>query len=124
MVAVGGLQDYFVVKKDIAQKPEKLNDTELFHLIFDKISAGNYIFLKHARQRQKDRGVTDLDVLNILKGGKNRKIKRNKRKDKYEQGKKDWNYCIEGFDIDGKKIRIIVSFNEELLLIITVIRPY
>ena len=111
------------MKKDIVQKPEKLTDAELFHLISDKISSSNYIFLKHARKRQKDRSVTDLDVLNILKGGKGRKIKRNKRKDKYEQGQKDWNYCIEGPDIDGKKIRIIVSFNEELMLIITVIRP-
>lgn len=112
-----------IVKKDFIQKPKKLTDTELFQKIHDKIIDIDYIFLKHAKQRQKDRSVTDLDVLNILENEKGRRRKRNKRKDKYERGKEDWNYCIEGLDIDGEKVRIIVSFNEEFLLIITVIRP-
>lgn len=110
------------MKKDIIKKPEKLADGKLYQLISNKIMDGNYVFLKHAKQRQKDREITDLDVLKVLKGEKDRNRKRNKRKDKYEEGQKDWNYCMEGLDIDGKKIRIILSFNEEFLLIITLIR--
>jgi hypothetical protein len=34
----------------------------------------------------------------------------------------DWNYCIEGYDVDEQKIRIIISFDANLMLIITVMR--
>jgi hypothetical protein len=53
--------------------------------------------------------------------GPKRKRKRNKSKDTYTPGYKDWNYCIEGNDFDGQKIRIIISFDGELMLVITVI---
>lgn len=103
-------------------KPNKKTDLELWAILAKKISDGNYIFAKHAKQRLKDRDITDIEVLDILENKKNRKRKRNKRKDEYEPGRQDWKYCIEGHDIDGLKIRIIISFNEELMVIITVIR--
>lgn len=43
-------------------------------------------------------------------------------KDKYASDYKEWNYCIEGVDIDGFKIRMIISFRDLEMLIITVIR--
>ena len=81
---------------------------------------GEYIFKKHSRQRLKDREITDIEVLNILEGKKGRKRHRNKEKYKYEIVGEDWNYCIEGVNHDDFKIRIIVSFEQGLLPIITV----
>lgn len=63
-----------------------------------------------------------MDVLDILENKKNRNRKRNKRKDTYTSGYQDWNYCIEGNDLDELKIRVIISFDSELMLVITVIR--
>lgn len=97
-------------------------DKELMQLLVGKIQKREYIFKIHARQRLKDRNVTDLEVLDILEGKKGRKRKRNKSKDKYEEGFLDWNYCIEGCNLEGIKIRIIVSFEEKLMPIITVIK--
>lgn len=101
-------------------KPLKKTDHELFGLLDKKIVVGDYIFKKHARQRQKDRTISDLEVLDILEGKTKRNRHRNKSKDKYENGHKDWNYCIEGKNVDEKGIRIIISFEDELIPIITV----
>lgn len=104
--------------------PIKKTDKELWVLIEEKIQNNNYLFSPHAKKRQKDRNISDLDVLDILENKPRRKRKRNKIKDTYRENFADWNYCIEGLDLDGKnKIRIIISFEEvSNLLIVTVIR--
>ena len=102
------------------KNPKKKTDKELFGLLDEKIAARDYVFKKHARQRQKDRSISDLEVLDILEGKAKRDRHRNKTKDKYEQGKNDWNYCVEGQNLDKKKIRVIISFEEDMIPIITV----
>lgn len=106
------------------KKPLKKTDKELWTLIEDKIQSGDYLFLPHAKMRQRDRDINDLEVLDILENKAKRIRRRNKRKDCYREAFTDWNYCIEGFGLDGDyKIRIIISFKEdENLLIITVIK--
>lgn len=108
-------------------KPIKKTDKDLFSLIENKIAQKKYIFLKHSQQRMLERNILDMDVLNILSGKKGYGRKRNKKKDTYEQHSfselaEDWKYCIEGCDIDGESLRIIITFNEDLMPIITVIR--
>ena len=102
--------------------PVKKKDVELLKLMGECIKSGNYIFLKHAKKRLEQRDILDIEVLDILEGKPARKMKRNKSKDKYEDGKQDWNYCLEGLGLDGDKIRIIISFADDLMPIITVIR--
>ncbi len=108
-------------------KPIKKTDKELFALIEDKIGQKKYVFLAHSRIRLKERHISELDVLYILLGKKGYGRKRNKKKDSFENPSifdlaQDWKYCIEGCDIDGSVIRIIVTFTEDLMPIITVIR--
>jgi hypothetical protein len=111
------------VPKNTKGKPVKKTDKELWGIIEKRIADGDYIILPHAKKRQIDRSITDIDVLDILENKKDRKRKRNKKKDIYTEGYLDWNYCIEGQDLDDEnKIRIIVSFDESNLLVITVIR--
>ncbi len=104
------------------KKPVKKNDNVLYTLVESKILAGDYIFLKHAKDRQNERQISDLDVLNILEGKAGFNRKRNKAKDHHEEGREDWNYCIEGVDFDKNSIRIIISFMDSLMPIITVMR--
>lgn len=105
------------------EKPVKKTDKELWSVIEKCITDKDYIILTHAKKRQSDRSITDIDILDILENKENRKRKRNKKKDTYTDGFLDWNYCIEGQDLDEEnKIRIIVSFDESNLLVITVIR--
>jgi hypothetical protein len=52
--------EYFKVPN---KKPGKETNAELWALISEMIPHGNYIFLKHAHNRLKDRNVSDLDVL-------------------------------------------------------------
>jgi len=110
------------VKKAASIKPKKKTDAELFEFLAKNIRNGNYIFLTHAKIRLKDRMISDIEVIDILEGKIGRKRKRNKAKDKYEDGYQDWNYCIEGINLDGEKIRIIFSFVDDFMPIITVIR--
>ncbi|HAT2038520.1 TPA: DUF4258 domain-containing protein [Legionella pneumophila] len=107
-------------------KPSKKTDQELFALIEQKIKERNYLFVKHAKERQQQRNISELDVLNILEGKSGYDRKRNKSKDSYESNyihekPQDWKYCIEGKDIDEKKVRIIRTFTDDLMPIITVI---
>jgi hypothetical protein len=107
-------------------KPSKKTDQELFALIEQKIKERNYIFVKHAKERQQQRNISDIDVLNILEGKSGYERKRNKSKDSYESNyiheiPQDWKYCIEGKDIDEKRVRIILTFTDDLMPIITVI---
>lgn len=104
------------------RKPQKKSDKELWSLISKKINSGNYLFMNHAKQRLKDRNVTDIEVLDILENKAGCRRKHNKSKDVYTDGYQDWNYCIEGYGLDNHKIRIIISFNDKLLLLITIIR--
>lgn len=103
-----------------AVKPIKLNDTDLFSLIGESIAGGNYVFTKHARQRSGQRKILEITVLGILEGKTGRKRRRNKRKDRYEIGAFDWNYCVEGVDLKNERVRIIITFEVNLMPIITV----
>lgn len=107
-------------------KPSKKTDQKLFSLIEQKIKERKYIFVMHAKERQQQRNISDLDALNILEGKSGYERKRNKNKDSYESNyiyekPQDWKYCIEGKDIDKKKVRIILTFSDDLMPIITVI---
>lgn len=102
--------------------PEKLSDDVLFAFIEKKILDDDYIFVNHAKQRLIEREILDIEVLDILEDKPTRKRKRNKKKDSFHMKHLSWNYCIEGKNIDGEKIRIIITFNQNFLLIITVIK--
>lgn len=108
------------MKEGFLDVPKKLSDRELYHLLDVNIARGNYVFKKHARQRQKDRNISDAEVIQVLEGRSGRRRHRNKLKDSYEAGKEAWKYCREGINPDNNKLRIIISFEEGVIPIITV----
>ncbi len=81
------------------------------------IKAGRYLDTRHAVTRQRERKITRPEILYVLKSGHHES-----RKDRFDDHFKAWNYAIRGRTVDRRLLRIVVSFDLELrLLIITAI---
>ncbi len=94
----------------------KKADTDLLGRIRGHVRKGTYILAKHAIQRQKERCINLPDVLRVLENGR-----REREKDSFDIKWQTWKYAIRGKTINGVDLRVIVSFQEEMV-IITVIR--
>lgn len=99
-------------------KPLKKTTIALIASINEAVKVGSYYFTNHALLRSRQRGVNKFQVLRIL--GSHLKFHES-RKDSFNDESKAWNYAIRGTTIDGDDIRVIVSFDESNMLVITVI---
>jgi uncharacterized protein DUF4258 len=70
----------------------------------------------HAKQRRKQRKINLPGMMHVLKTGTHEE-----RKDKFDVKFKEWNYAIRGKTIDKIDARIIVSFKNNGMIIITAI---
>lgn len=95
------------------QKPEKLPN--LFETIKECIDKGNYILTTHALDNQDKRDITLPAVLYVLKNGRHEK-----QKTTFDAVNNSWKYAIRAKTLNDLDIRIIVSFNEDKMIIITV----
>ena len=93
---------------------EKL--ARLMEQIRECLDAGRYLDTRHASERQSKRVISRPEVLYVLRRGYHEK-----RKDKFEAFYRTWNYAIRGKTTDKRDLRIIVSFDERKMLIITAI---
>ncbi len=93
-----------------------LKTAELLKRVRYHLEKGTYIVSAHALQRQNERLVSLEDVLYVLKTGT-----REENKDLFDVKKQMWKYAIYGKTKDGIKLRVIISFEEEMI-IITVMR--
>lgn len=108
-----------MVKKNEIIKPKKKTSVELFLEIDNSLKSGNYYFTDHGDRRSKTRKtVNDIEIIKILSGSDKW---HEAVKDKYEKNRDDWNYHIRGKNTDGDQIRIVVSFDEDGMPIITVV---
>lgn len=81
------------------------------------IQAGAYLDLDHATVRQQERSITRPEYLHVLETGYHEK-----QKDEFRVEYKAWTYSIRGRTLDGRELRVPVSFEEDgTLLVITVI---
>jgi hypothetical protein len=94
--------------------PPKIN--KLMETIRKCVEEGRYLDTRHATQRQAERSITRPEYLHALLNGYHEK-----RKDKFEEIYNSWNYSIRGKTIDARVLRIVVSFDENNMLIITAI---
>ena len=91
--------------------------SNVLDLVKDCIGKGNFLDTRHATDRQRERSITRLEVIEVLKNGHHEK-----RKDEFKPEFSAWNYAIRGKTLDKRDLRIAVSFNESTkLLIITAI---
>lgn len=95
-------------------RPPKI--CNLLEAIRKCIKEGRYRDTRHAFQRQVKRDITRSEVLHVLRTGFHEA-----RKDKFDTAHEAWNYSIRGKTVDGKGMRVVVSFDENMMLIITAI---
>jgi hypothetical protein len=86
-------------------------------LIREGARSGNLILLPHAIARGLERSVAVADVAYALINGWHEADK-----DEFRREHQAWNYAVRGSTIDRHQVRIVVSFDENRMLVITVIR--
>lgn len=99
------------------KQPKNEKIPNLLTHVWNCLDIGKYRFSQHAIDRKKERFVSLPDVIEVLRNGYHEKIK-----DTWDEVFKNWNYAIRGTTVDKDSCRIIVSFENDGLLIITVIR--
>lgn len=97
------------------RKP-KLGRQELTIRVNQALNSGAYVILPHARQRCDEREVSLSDIEFALELG--HPVPRRDRWDSWAEG---WGYCFEGPTIDQEQLRVIIAF-EDLMLVVTVVR--
>lgn len=66
-------------------------------------------------QRQREREIGLLDALYVLKTGTH-----DKRKTFFDTNHKTWKYAVRGKTVDDVDLRVVIAFDEEDMIIITV----
>ena len=94
--------------------PAKVDDLML--VVKTKAQRGDLVLMPHAIKRKSQRDITINDIIQVLTTGWHES-----RKDKYCEEHLEWNYSIRGKTIDNRQLRIIVSFDKNNMLVITVI---
>lgn len=89
----------------------------LLEHIISCLEKDEYKLTHHAIERLNQRDIELPDILHVLRTGYHEKIK-----DTWDLKYNSWNYSIRGKTTENDKIRVIVSFDENGLLIITVIK--
>ena len=100
-------------KKPVARTKEG-NVLEKIHKC---LKDGRYRDTLHSFQRGIERNIRLAQVLEVLETGHHEKSK-----DEYREDYHDWNYSIRGETILGDQLRVAVYFEDDFLMIATVIR--
>jgi hypothetical protein len=90
--------------------------TNVLQKVREYIDLGRYYDTRHAVQRKSLRSIALSEVLYVLKKGYHEK-----KKDEFKPEHNSWNYAIRGKTLDSRDIRIAIAFDENNMLIITVI---
>lgn len=98
-----------------SKRPPQLS--ELFPKIRFCIENELYRESRHAMERQVERDIELPDILFVLKHGYHEK-----QKTSFDETFQTWKYAVRGKTLEGLDIRIIIAFDEDGMLIITVMR--
>lgn len=90
--------------------------SNLMSVVHRCLRQGRYLDTRHAFERQRERNISRIEVIQVLKRGYHEK-----RKDTFDDAFRSWNYAIRGKTVDGRELRIIVSIDDNNMLIITAI---
>ena len=97
-------------------RKQKLAKDDLVARVAEAVASGNYRILPHARQRCNERDVAAADIECALENGHPVP-----RRDRYDNLAEDWSYCFEGRTVDEDALRVVVAF-EDWMLVVTVVR--
>lgn len=85
-------------------------------LIQERARSGAFIILPHATFRREERQVAVAEIAFVLIHGD-----REPSKDEFKVEFGSWNYAMRGKTVDGRNLRIAVAFDEDEMLVVTVI---
>lgn len=88
----------------------------LLEAIRERLESGRCRYLGHAKERLEERSVTYLEIEQALNNGYHEK-----RKDVFKEEHRSWNYAVVGKTLDNRKLRVVVSFDKNNMLIVTVV---
>jgi len=94
-------------------KPEQISN--LHERICECIENDQYTQSRHALERGNERSIELPDALYVLKTGHHEK-----RKTTFDEAYNTWKYAIRGLTLDDLDIRVIIAFDEDNMLLITV----
>jgi hypothetical protein len=79
------------------------------------LKEGSITWSAHIQQRMRERGFTMRDALNVLELGQV------KRPPRWSSNHQNWEYAVEGTDIDGDSLTMCVAidYEQEILTVIT-----
>ena len=95
---------------------ERSKVPDLMKQIRCRLDEGRYFDTRHALGRKSERKISRTEVGYVLRHGWHEK-----KNDQYEERFKAWNYAVRGKTPDKRELRVIISFNENNMLIITAI---
>ena len=96
------------------RRPEKHDD--LLTRIREHVKEGKYLDTRHAFERKKERKIMLPEILYVLCHGRHER-----QKDVFKEDYRAWNYAIRGKTIDGRELRICITFDIHGMLVITAI---
>lgn len=94
------------------KKPGQID--HLLQVIRECVKQGKYILTEHAIQRLHEREISLNDAEYVLKNGYHEK-----KKTSFDESFRTWKYAIRGKTIEDLGIRIIIAFDKQDLIIIT-----
>jgi hypothetical protein len=99
----------------MGKRPEKHKD--VLSRTRGRLASGRYRDTRHVNERKNERCISLPEVRQVIESGWHEKSK-----DEFKTEWQAWNYAIRGKTVDGRALRIAVSFDEEDgLLMITAI---
>jgi hypothetical protein len=82
----------------------------------EHLERGRYLDSRHAHLRQSERNISRPELLYVLRTGFHEK-----KRDRFDEVYQAWNYAVRGKTVDKRDLRVIVTFDESGMLIITAI---
>ena len=104
----------FGLKLKKSNRPPQVEN--LLRKIHECISEGNYTETIHSVTRGKQRLINLPQTLYVLRNGWHEK-----QKTTFDESFNTWKYAIRGKTVDGIDVRVVLAFDENNMVIITVI---
>jgi hypothetical protein len=73
------------------------------------------LYHSHAELRESQRDINRAEVEQAIRSGSHIK-----KRDQFDEVHKCWKYCIEGKTLDKRKIRVVLTIDDDGLMVITI----
>jgi hypothetical protein len=84
----------------------------LMAVISRHLADDSYGLSGHARLRMAERDIDLPEVLHVLRNGWHER-----KKDSFDEAYSSWNYAVRGQSLDKRNLRIVVTFDEGMLVV-------